>query len=277
MNKNTEFNALINELLRFQRMCATQPQGGDIQEGSNQAILVARLLPGMDMRRWREFKRDYLSGQWCALPVEPALFSESSGIRKSTEKATHLAHLLLHEFVIDQIQREMLRIARTGGELSLMAASLLERESLANEISPTSLTTLDKCLVSCLTQCRDACDSLGYISQGRYILLLPGVSLLHARLMAEDMQKRFTAQAATICDATEPCLPLHLTCAVGIACADPNEHLAPPILLHQCEHALGEALAQPCGHIAVAGSDALDKRTTLVHSSEKRFLFFGSN
>ncbi|WP_297668852.1 GGDEF domain-containing protein [uncultured Desulfovibrio sp.] len=276
MSNNTEFNALTDELLAFQRMSGATAGGRGRKGKDRDAVLVARLLPGMDLGRWREFSRNNLSGRWCALPVGPALLSEPEDAGAPDDGA-HLAHLLLNELVTGQIQRELLRLARTGGELALMEATLLGREELARQLPPKTLDALDAGLFTCLTQCREECDSLGNTGPGRYVLLLPGVGLLHARLMAEDVQKKFAALAATLCNARGGRNAVPPACAVGIVCADPHERPSPSLLLQQCEHALREALAQRQGHISIAGGEALDKRTTLVHSSEKRFLFFGSN
>ena len=130
--------------------------------------------------------------------------------------------------------------------------------------------------MTALQQCREACDSLGCTGQGRYALLLPGVSVLRARLMAEQLQKTFAVLAAEALAALKCKSGPAAVCALGIACVDQGGRPSPSALLQQAEKALTEAL-QKHGHICVAGGAALDKRATLVHSSEKRFLFFGGN
>ena len=56
-----------------------------------------------------------------------------------------------------------------------------------------------------------------------------------------------------------------------------DEPVIAALMLGKAAQATDEALAQKHGHICIAGGAALDARTTLVHSSEKRFLFFGGN
>ncbi len=276
MSNNTEFTELAEELLAFQQVHGGTAKGRRKKSKNDAAVLVARLLPGVDLGHWREFCRNNLSGRWCALPVGPALFSEADDTGETAGVSPHLAKILLNELVTEQIQRELLRLSRTGGELAIMEVTLQGREALSRELPTKTMDALDSGLVTCLAQCREECDSLGNTGPGRYVLVLPGVGLLHARLMAEDMQKKFSALAAKLCaakggDGIPP------VCAVGIACFDSHERSSPPMLLQQCEHALHEALEQRNGHISIAGGDGLDKRNTLVHSSEKRFLFFGSN
>lgn len=174
------------------------------------------------------------------------------------------------EQLAGQIRRETLLLSRTGGELTLMEAALCGPAPDAKAPARKTLAALEACLAACLAESREACDSLGRTPAGHYALLLPGVSLLRARLLAEDLQKRFAAAAGDVCAAPPP------PCAVGIVCADQGQRPTPPRLLRECEEALQSALTRQ-GHICVAGGEALDQRNTLVHSSEKRFLFFGSN
>ncbi|MBO4301692.1 MAG: GGDEF domain-containing protein [Desulfovibrio sp.] len=275
MNNATEFNDLNDELIAFQHMADKETKGQ--RKKDHDAVLVARLLPGINIGRWRKICRDKLSGRWCALSVGPSLFSEPDYSEKSDEGALHLAHMLLNEMVIDQIQRELLRLSRTGGELAIVEVTLRNRETLYKQLSQKAFDALDAGLVTCLTQIREECDSLGNTGPGRYVLLLPGVGMLHARLMAEDVQKNFMALAKQLCQLPTDCQTEPPSCAVSIVCTDPHTHSTPAALLQQCEQALGDALSQGQGHISIAGGEALDKRSSLVHSSEKRFLFFGSN
>ena len=132
--------------------------------------------------------------------------------------------------------------------------------------------------MDCMRQCREECDTLGCTGPDRYALLLPGVGVLRARLMAEQIQRIFAVQAAEVIAASgkgkHAAKPV---CAIGIACADQGGRPTPEALLSKATQAMNEALTQKHGHICVAGGAALESRNTLVQSSEKRFLFFGGN
>lgn len=265
MNSNAEFEALASELRALRGADGGQTRVVD------ESVLVARLLPGFSVNKWQDFLRHYPTARWCALPVRPGLLPDLSAV--SGNAPAHLAHLLMAEMFIAQIHRELLRLTRTGGDLALVEASLLGREALAGRLEQDALQNLDARLVDCLQQCREECDSLGCTGPGRFALLLPGVSMLRARLMAEQMQHAYTAHAADAAAGTGGAPQ----CAIGIACATQGGRSTPESLLQKAEKALREAQAQKRGHIHVSESAALDARGTLVHSSEKRFLFFGGN
>jgi len=265
MNSNAEFEALAKELRALRGADGGKPRAG------GESVLVARLLPGFSVNRWQEFLRHYPTARWCALPAGPGLLPDLSAV--SGNAPAHLAHLLMAEMFVAQIHRELLRLTRTGGDLALVQTSLLGRDALAAQLRADALQTLDARLVDCLQQCREECDSLGCTGPGHFALLLPGVSMLRARLMAEQMQQAFKAQAADQAEMAGGAPQ----CAIGIACASQGGRTTPESLLQKAEKALREAQAQKRGHICVSESAALDARGTLVHSSEKRFLFFGGN
>ena len=265
MSNNADFDALANELL------ALRQADGAASRSSGESVLVARLLPGFNVSRWQEFLRRYPTGRWCALPANPGLLPELGG--GPSNAPGHLAHLLMAEMFTVQINRELLRLSRTGGDLAVIEAVILDKAHL-DEASVLALETL---LVDCLRQCREECDTLGCTGLGRFALLLPGVSVLRARLMAEQIQKIFAVRAAEIPIASKGRHAAKANCALGIACADQGGRPTPEALLGKATQATDEALAQKHGHICIAGGAALDARTTLVHSSEKRFLFFGGN
>ena len=116
-------------------------------------------------------------------------------------------------------------------------------------------------------------QALAQKPQARPLIIWPETAMLRARLMAEQMQQAFKAQAADQAEMAGGAPQ----CAIGIACASQGGRTTPESLLQKAEKALREAQAQKRGHICVSESAALDARGTLVHSSEKRFLFFGGN
>ena len=270
MSNNADFDALANELRALR-----QADGAATRSGT-ESVLVARLLPGFSVNRWQEFLRRYPTGRWCALPAGPGLLPDMSG--GTGNEPDHLAHLLMAEMFTVQIQRELLRLSRTGGDLALVEACLCDRANLEARLGLPAVLALEVRLVDCLRQCREECDTLGCTGPGRFALLLPGVGVLRARLMAEQLQKIFAVQAAEVTAATgKGKHAAKAVCALGIACADQGGRPTPETLLGKATQAIDEALAQKHGHICVAGGAALESRNTLVHSSEKRFLFFGGN
>ena len=269
MSNNADFDALAKELRALR-------QADGASRSSTESVLVARLLPGFSVSRWQEFLRRYPTGRWCALPAGPGLLPDMGGGAGSTPD--HLAHLLMEEMFAVQIQRELLRLSRTGGDLALVEASLCDRDNLEARLGLPTVQALEARLVDCLRQCREECDTLGCTGAGRFALLLPGVGVLRARLMAEQLQKIFAVHAAEVTASLgKGKHAVRAMCALGIACADQGGRPTPEALLGKATQATHEALLQKQGHICVAGGAALESRNTLVQSNEKRFLFFGGN
>jgi len=270
MSNNADFDALASELR------ALRQADGAASRSGTESVLVARLLPGFSVSRWQEFLRRYPTGRWCALPAGPGLLPDMSG--GAGNAPDHLAHLLMAEMFTVQIQRELLRLSRTGGDLALLEASLCDRDNLEARLGLPTVQALETRLVDCLRQCREECDTLGCTGPGRFALLLPGVGVLRARLMAEQIQKIFSVHAAEVTAASgKGKHAAKVACALGIACADQGGRPSPEALLGKAAQAIDEAVAQKHGHICIAGGAALESRNTLVQSSEKRFLFFGGN
>ena len=270
MSNNAEFDALARELLALRQAADSASQK------SSESVLVARLLPGFTVKRWQEFLRLHPTGRWCALPVGRGLLPELSSGEEMAEG--YLANQLMSEMLVGQIQRELLRLSRTGGDLTVIEASLCDRAGLEARLGDPTVLALETLLLDCMRQFCEECDTLGYTGRGRIALLLPGVSVLRARLLAEQIQKNFAEHTAEISIGSDKNKnTTKATCALGIACVDPGGRLTPEALLLKTAQATDEALAQKKGHICIADGTALEARTTLVHSSEKRFLFFGGN
>ena len=182
MSNNADFDALATELL------ALRQADGAASRSSGESVLVARLLPGFNVSRWQEFLRRYPTGRWCALPAGPGLLPDMGG--GTGNAPDHLAHLLMAEMFTVQIQRELLRLSRTGGDLALVEACLYDRTNLEARLGLPTVQALEAHLVDCLRQCREECDTLGCTGPGRFALLLPGVGVLRARLYNIELQKR---------------------------------------------------------------------------------------
>ena len=177
--------------------------------------------------------------------------------------------MLTAEHFAHQISREILLLARTGGELSQLCAAVCGSDAA----SDGSLigATLAEALAESLRACQESCDSLGCTGPGRFALLLPGVGRLRARLLAEQVRQHFARRAATLLRRAEDGPPRH--CAVGVTYAAQGRRLSARTLIQQADAALHAAQTSPEG-ITLA-DDPLE-RDSLVQAHEKRFLFFGS-
>ncbi|MDD4701921.1 MAG: diguanylate cyclase [Desulfovibrio sp.] len=271
MSSNAELEALARELLAL-RKTGSQADEARFADQLTPTVLVARLLSGFSPDRWQDFCRDYAESRWCVLPVGSTDQPDFAPLQP--EIPTQMGNVLIGRLFMDQIQREVLRFSRSGGDLSLVYADLPQRDALFGQLGRAPVDQLDAALAASLREHSEACDSMSHVAEGRYALLLPGVGQLRARLIADQIQKTFTAQVALRAEALIKDAP---HCALGIACINPGNGTSAQFLMSQAEGALQSALQQSPGHICLAGSASLEERASLVHSSEKRFLFFGRN
>ncbi len=278
MNSNAEFESLARELQSLR-----QDPCKDAGAQAREAMLVVRLVRGLSRNRWQEFCRSFPSSQWCALPLsENHALSRVADLRPDVQAPLppdlppdSLAKALSVELFTAQLDREILRLTRSGGELTLICAALCERQRLLVALGEGTLKRLESLLAETLHEGLEACDSLGSLGPGRYALLLPGVGLFKARLLAENLQTAFAAQARPLFPQGGISAGEGPVCALGITCLPHDTTMCARDLLGKANEALNTALQQQGVHIHLETSATLNERATLVHSSEKRFLFFG--
>lgn len=278
MNSNAEFESLARELQSLR-----QDPCKDVETQTREAMLVVRLVRGLSRNRWQEFCRSFPSSQWCALPLsENHALSRVADLRPDIQAPLmpdvppdSLAKALAVELFTAQLNREILRLTRSGGELTLICAALCERQRLLAALGEGTLKRLESLLVETLHGGLEDCDSLGSLEHGRYALLLPGVGLFKARLLAENLQTAFAAQARPLFPQGGVSAGEGPVCALGVTCLAHDKSMSAGELIGKAHEVLNTALQQQGVHIHLETRAALNERATLVHSSEKRFLFFG--
>ena len=157
---------------------------------------------------------------------------------------------------------DRIEFSRSGGELSIIIASpLLTTADNSSQLLSDLTAALAKVMLSSL----EDCDSLARNADGDPIAILPGTGYVKSRHIAEQLQKDFSKSA----------MPIHAgaSCAIGIVSISKEEKSAAE-LLTRAETALIEAKTLQ-SHIRQIGPEYIEDRSTLVHSDEKRFLFFG--
>lgn len=278
MSKIAEFEALARELRALREHAACDAA----EEQADSAMLVVRLVRGLSRQRWQDFCRAFPLSQWCALPMPDA--APEAHVADLRADAQHeaalaapetLAGTLSAQLFTAQLERELLRRTRNGGELSLICTALSERRRLCVALGEGTVKRLERLLAETLRDKLDACDSLGGLGHGRYLALLPGLGQLKARHLAECVQAHFAEQARPLFPTGGISAGAGAQCALGIVCAGRGGPEHAPDLLSRAAAALDTALEQEAGHIHQEAPTPLGDRTTLVHSSEKRFLFFG--
>lgn len=254
-------------------------------DAAHKALLVARVVRGFSREGWQEFCRAYPLSQWYALPVPDEVVT---GVRLADLRADPacaeppvpgdvLLGALGSSMFAAQLERELLRLARNGGGLSLVAAAVAERRRLTTALGDGTVARLERLLGETLQGLLEACDSLGAGAPGRYVILLPGMGRLRTRRFTEAAQAAFAEAARPFFPTGGITAGNGAVCALGVVHIGQERTPRAQELLQRVADALETALAQDEGYIHQETSGTAHQGSTLVHSGEKRFLFFGGD
>ena len=250
MSTKINFKALAAELAELER------QG----KGHGEDLLIARVLHNMSPKRWEEFCQAYPASNWGAIPLSSLQLEHLAETDNDMELlGDDLIHAIYAEKFTEQVERELIRLGRVGGELSVICTQI-------HHDTPVEQTDeLDEAMISVLRSSLETCDSMASDKTGRPLLLLPGTGPVRSRHMAEQYQKDFAATVKT---------PDEVHLVLGIVSIGQGENISAQELVEKVQKALSIALTKP-NFLYQYVPETLDERSTLVHSDEKRFLFFG--
>lgn len=280
MSKNTGPESLARELAVLPRALESislSPTGS--------AVILARLVRGISSEHWQEVSQAYSLNQWQALPVSvggddsevtETLRADASRVLAVTP-FRDVPGALTKSVFMRLLKRELMRLSRNGGCLSLVAATLGDRRGVTAALGENATRRLDALLGATLLERLEDCDAVGLTRRGVFVCSLPGLGQLAARHFAETCQKAFR-------DASRPFFPagglgagLGGECAMGIVNILQGDSCTVPDLLRRCATTLDIALRKQDSRIHQESALAPFEGTTLVQSSEKRFLFFGGD
>ncbi|MBQ7618237.1 MAG: hypothetical protein IJS50_05120 [Desulfovibrio sp.] len=253
MDKNIDFKALAAEL------AALEKQG----KGHGDDLLIARVLHNMSPTRWKAFCKAYPASKWGALPVSSLPVSQMADGEKDSEflLGDELKHAVMAEKFTEQVGRELVRMGRVGGELSLLGCDIV-----GDKIENSCKTQLNEILFNLIRDNLETCDSLATDAKGHPLILLPGTGPVRSRHLGEQIQKKYAKAARTQ-------VPDSLV-VIGLISIAQGEKRTAEELVKRVAEALQKSYTEP-SHFYQIGPEALNERSTLVHSDEKRFLFFG--
>lgn len=250
---------------------------------SGQSVVLARVVHGLSPETWEEASQAFSLGSWHALPLctegaaeDEALRTEANGLLRVTP-FREVSGALTRGMFANLLQRELLRLGRNGGSMSLVTAALASRKEVTTALGAKATERLEAMLGATLLDRLDACDALGLPRRGIFMCSLPGMGQLAARHFAENCQKAFMAASRPFFPAGGLGAGSGGVCAVGIVNIMQGESCTVADLFKRARAALDIALRKEEGHIHQESALAPFEGTTLVHSSEKRFLFFGGD
>lgn len=286
MNSNAELQALLKE----QILAGAVPQG----EMTGDDMLVMGLVRGITESGWRDFCACQPKSQWCVQPVRGMCVAGPGGncgtgqqgeIAKcaralvSTARQTNgpaMFGTLSNDLFLCKLNRELLRLRRGVGDLSLISTAIQERRRLCVAIGEKTVERLEQLLAETMLAKLEACDSLSVLSPGHYTALLSNMGQIKARFLADSVQETFVGLARPYLPGGGITAGQAVKCAVGLVCISQDTQGSAAELLARVDSALEKALQQKDGHIQQESPSILAS-ATLVNSNEKRFLFFGGD
>jgi len=280
MSKNTGPENLAQELAALPRALESislSPTG--------KAVILARLVRGISSETWQEVSQAYSLNQWQALPVpvggDDSEITETIRADASRVLAVtpfrEVPGALTRSTFMSLLKRELVRLSRNGGCMSLVAAALGDRRSVTVALGENAVKRLDALLGATLLENMDECDAVGMMRPGVFVCSLPGMGQLAARHFAETCQKAFREASRPFFPAGGIGAGLGGECAMGIVNILQGESCTVADLLKRCGTTLDTALRKGESRIHQESALAPFEGTTLVQSSEKRFLFFGGD
>ena len=147
MSNNAELDALARELLALRTAGAADDPVPDAGSQLPHTVLVARLLSGFSPDRWQSFCRDYAESRWCVLPVAGSALPDSMPDPRP-ELPSQVVNVLINRLFLDQIEREVLRFSRSGGDLCLIYADITYRNAADTPWTRDEFEHLDAALAA---------------------------------------------------------------------------------------------------------------------------------
>lgn len=274
MSKNVIPENLAQQLTEIPRAME------QISVPNGETVIMARMIEGVTPEKIKQACSKNLLDGWQLFPLKNTSdeFAElDMGVKTSLPISPFReAQAILSPRMFGALlKRELLRVARSGSSLSLICAQLINRHTLCVELGETALSTLDALLVEVLVNKMEDCDSLGMIKSGQLLCCLPGFGQLASRAFSEAVQNEFMEQANKKIAKEELQKNIYIGCAFGIVNLIQGETCSVKTLLTRARLSIEFALHKDGTNIHQETTQTPLDNATLVHSSEKQFLFFG--
>lgn len=263
MSSSADFDDLLTELRELRD---AQPAGKEPE------LLVLRRVHGMTPEKWRAFRQRYPNSRWGALPLNDSAVTRALSclMDKSSSdlcpdacpqlNATDhvLARMLCSDLFLAQMERDLQRLQRSGGQLSFICMDLTDEARASDRCSQIMVQ-----IAGIVAQSMEACDTLGALPERGIALMLPGYGPLRARSLAVRLRDRCLSDG----------LPADV-CGFAVLSLTPAAHMTVADLLARIGPLLDQARIRT-DNVQCETVNSLRQPDTLVQSQEKRFLFFG--
>lgn len=265
MSSNADFDALLEELRNLR-----DARGN----GDDPGLLIMRRVRELSPEKWEAFRQRYPNSRWGAVPLDDSRLTRtlSAVLERSAADICPdacpppqpdeqvLTRMLSFNLFHAQLERDLLRLHRNGGQLSLVCMALAGGEAHDREDSVAAISLLADLAAR---RIMESCDTLGALPDRGLLLVLPGVGPLRARSLAGRLRETYLEQTARA-----------YPCGFGVLTLPQPVEMTADALLERIPPLLARACARP----EAVESETLRPKglpDTLVQSQEKRFLFFG--
>lgn len=227
------------------------------------SLCVLRVVPGLDAPAWASLSLSHGLDHWCAVPLgsptpRAELLAQAIG-----QLAASSAKPDLHAFLCTEIERSRSCDVPLALALIQPDAGLSDSEALHG-------------LFELVQGLKRGFDHAALLDGKRLALVLSGASLSEAERMVGAILRRLRTRAAGK-DVPAAATGASLLCSAGLAGYGGCVDLTPEQLLASADKALDKArgLGGNRLEVSVPVDVCLASRDTLVHASEKHFLFTG--
>lgn len=272
MNKNAEHDNIDKEMAMISKAVelARKPAGGT-------SVILAKMVKDLSLEKWNQARGNLSLADWHVFPLAEGQKDSQPDEKLSVTPFRDVRGALTIMMFEKLLGRELMRLERNGGCLSVLGIDISEKDRLSASLGKVTLNRLQDMLGNIILSKLDSCDSMSVTNEEQYLCSLPGMGQLAARNFAEKCQLAFE-------DAARPYFPTGginagraPECAIGIVNVMPNERARSEELIRRAKKTLEVALSRHEGYIHQETSFTPLEKTTLVQSQEKQFLFFGGD
>lgn len=271
--------SLLEELLSIkERFCKSENSQSFQLKVNNLAVL--KLCPGMTLDAWKILAQQHSLNDWITFPVDgdalPHLKHLQIVLDKLSYETEHdpltgLSNRRVFERILDQ---EIERARRGKNSLSL---AILDLDSFKVVNDSWGHLKGDEVLMDVadvISHNSRRYDLASRIGGEEFAIIISGVGIFKAEQMLSRLLEQIRKLEFTTPDGKKK---FGITCSVGLSCYKGLADIQPHELVDEADKALYEA--KKAGKDCIKTTDPVDfqtvKKHTLVHASEKKFLFTG--
>lgn len=266
--------AVLDELQNLVKVLADRV---DRPEDKKKAVLVARLIENMSSDEWMALSQEHNLRSWLALPLETHAARAVSTLTDTLDKLVFqrdhdpLTGLANRRYMERFLKTEMERAARTNSSLSVIMLDLDNFKRVNDNYGHLCGDKVLQKLGTFLSRSQRSYDLAARYGGEEFVVILPGISFMRARAMAERLLIKFN-EIEFKCDTHKP---FRMTFSGGVSglSAKTGYRFSSEKLIKMADEALYSAKRKGRNRIEVSEGAVEAITETMVMAEEKQFLF----